>query len=475
MAEEVKTPQIMQAALYKNGYSAMIRKVELDADGDTMIGSITPAVAGTFWVYGSPGLKLDSIVNTTVTDKTEVTANSIPGILALNKGATVTLEARGKEYTGKLIETNSVVILETADGMIVLPMADITRAVIQGKAKLTSEATTSTNGLRVKANGKGTLYLLSVEPGLDWVPMYWVDILDNTRLKLTMRTSVTNSVGELKAADLSFVAGSPNMPFIGQNDPFTLISIAGRQGGFGGGVGGGPGGRPSAAMQNTAPPGMAFDMESAFETGAPTGDSIGELFFYKRQKVDLKAGEKGYFVLFETPTTYTTKYTLEVPAREVGESALTTWQTIKFKNNSGVPLTSAVATAYRDTNLIGQDELKYTPAGAEGSLRLARAVDIPGKFTVSELSSDTVVVNTIQRQRVVRAGKIEVQNTKQEAVEMEVSTAFAGEHLSSDNTPEVRKLAERLTELNPTTRIKWSITLKPGEKRSLGFTYRQVL
>ena len=473
-ASDVKVPQIVQGALYKNGYTAVIRKVELDADGDTMIGSITPSVMGTFWVYGSPGLKLESMVNTTVTDKVQAVAQSIPVLLALNKGAEVELTtSRNVKLVGKLIDINSVAMVQTDKGLEIVNVNDITQALIKGNVKTTTEVATSTGGLRVKANGPGSLYLLSVEPGLDWTPMYWVDILDDSRLKLTMRTSVTNEIGDLKDADLSFVAGAPNIPFLYENDPFTLFAAqmnargsAGMPGGFAGG----------GAMQNRAPAADAgFSMEKAFEAGPADGDAVGELFYYRSKKVELKRGEKGYFVLFENATTYSTLYTLDIPAEEIGDSVPDTWQTIKFKNTSGVPLTTAPATAYKNNNLVGQDMLKYTPAGADGTLRLARAMDIPARFTGTETSNDTVVIDNVTHQRVVRNGKIDIQNMKKEDALIEIETGFNGELLSLDGGGESRKMNQRINQLNPYTSAKWTVRLKPNEKRTLNFSYRRVL
>ena len=476
-AEQVKNPVITQAALYKNGLSAMVRTVALDADGDTMIGGIKPAVLGTFWIYTTSGVQIESIVNTTVTDKTEVMASSIPQILAMNKGKEVEIDFRGKSYTGKLIDSNTVVILEKDGNTQIFPMNEIGRAVIMGKANLTFEQMVQTRGLRVKSKGGGNLSLLSVEPGLDWSPQYWVDLTSDKQLKLTMRASVTNEVGDLENAEMSFVAGSPNMPFAGQYDPFTLIEIAAK---YGRNMPGGSGGNEMRrGSQNSAPMAAQSDgmMDSPFETGDPSGDAVGELFFYKSKKVSMKNGEKGYIVLFETKADYITKYSLEIPEFAGNEEGQTwpTWQTINFKNTSGVPLTSAVATAYRDNNLVGQDELKYVPPAGDGKLRLARAVDIPARVVSNEQASDTIVVNGTTRQRVIRSSVITVQNLKKEAVDLEVTTSFAGEVMKSDMGAEVRKLAVRFTELNPTSNLTWKIKLKPGEKQSLSFSYRRIL
>lgn len=465
----IKTPSLFQAALFKNGYSALVRRVELDADGDTMISGIAPAVMGTFWVYGSPGVKVESLVNTTVSERTQVSANSVAAILALNKGAQVALETKTGPVSGKLVEINSVAVIEGKDGIALVPTGDITRATIMGPAKLTVETQTSSNGLRVRSNGGGTLFLLSVEPGLSWAPQYWVDLQGENKLKLTLRTSLVNDIGELKGADISFVAGAPNMPFLGSWDPFTLIEAVRRPGGFGGG------GVPGGMMQNAAPAAPTMDMAAAFDTPAPEGNAMGELFFYRRQKVDLKQGERGYYVLFEATSEFSTLYTLNVNADESNDVVPQTWQTIKFKNNSGVPLTSAPATAYRDNNLVGQDELRYTPIGGEASLRLARAVDIPAKLTTSEVDSDTIVIDRATRQRVTRTGVIDVQNLKREEVRLEVSTFFGGQIVTAEGDPVRRVSAERVNELNPTSTLKWEIRLKPGERRALKFSYRRVL
>ncbi|MBL8059457.1 MAG: hypothetical protein JNK63_01935 [Chthonomonas sp.] len=469
-ASDVKSPQIIDAALYKNGYSALVRRVELDADGDTMIGDIRPSMMGTFWIYGSPGLKLDSIVNTTVTNKTEVVASSVPEVLRLNKGAQVTLHLKDTSLKGKLVQITSIAMLETADGTIAVNVNDVVRVTVHGVAKLSSETSVPSGGLRVKANGKGTLYLLSVETGLDWHPQYWFDILDNSHLKFTMRTTVENEIGNLAGADLSFVAGSPNLPMVGQFDPFTLFGAAYRPP-----MGGSGGGRPSQ-MQNAAPAmSGGFEMGDVFDPGDASGESMGELFYYKRQKVNLAKDEKGYYVLFEAATTYSTLYTTDFSADVADDAPLETWQSIKFKNTSGVPLTTAVATAYRESKLIGQDILKYTPSGSEGTLKLARAVDISSVYNSSETSGGTLTINDRTHQVAIRTGTVTIHNTKPEEVVIEVQAIAQGEVQSADSGGEIRRLAERLTELNPMSRIKWTLRLKANEKRQLKFAYKRVL
>lgn len=465
-APQVKVPEIVDAALYKNGYSAIIRKVDLDADGDTMIGEIRPSMMGTFWVYGSPGLKLVSLVNTNVANKTEVVATTIPEILRLNKGADVTLQVRDLTIKGKLLDTTSIALLQVADGTMAINLNDISRVIIHGAAKSSSEVSVSSGGLRVKANGKGSLYLLSVETGLSWDPQYWFEILDDSRLKFTMRTTVLNGIGTLRGTDLSFVAGSPNLPMVGQFDPFTLFGSAYRPV---------DAGRP-AAMQNAAPVQAGrFEMSDVFDPSDASGESLGELFYYKKQKVDLAVNEKGYYVLFEAATTYSTLYTTDFSADAADEAPLETWQSIKFKNTSGVPLTTAPATAYRDSKLIGQDVLKYTPSGLEGTLKLARAVDISSVYNSTEASAGTLVNNGRTYQVVLRSGTVTVQNTKREDVLIEIQAIAQGEVQSADSGGTFKRMAERVTELNPMSRIAWTIRLKPNEKRQLKFSYRRVL
>lgn len=482
-------PQIIEAALYKNGLSAIVRSVDIPANSEVMLGSVRPSIGGTFWISGQKGLVLDSIVNTTVEGKVQVAAANIGQLITLNVGKKVTLKTRHGEFSGTIVSAtnkaetdirnmSSMTLLKTEKGTMALNMSDIEFAIFPDSMNTTFETQTTSRGVVVKSKAGGKMLIYSVESGLTWVPMYRLELLDKESLKLTMRTSVVNELGNLSGANVGFVAGAPNLANTSSMDPFTLLEIAQfddqarfrREGGSRG------------AMQNMAAPGAmgGGGFDAAFDENINQGMSAGELYFYKKSGVNLKLGDKGYFNLLEGTMKYSTLYRMELPEESPNE-VIPSWQTLRFKNTTGTPFTSGIASVYsKEQLLLGQDQLAYSASGVDADLKIARANDVAGVLTVTENDRKMIQVRRssndfVDRPLVNRKGKVALINLKKEAVKLEVTTSLQGKVKSASNDAKITTQTILSDPYNVNSQITWTLNLKPGEKMEISYDYERLL
>ena len=103
-------------------------------------------------------------------------------------------------------------------------------------------------------------------------------------------------------------------------------------------------------------------------------------------------------------------------------------------------------------------------------LRNGKALDIVVKGSERELSRETRVQewNTSWYSRVHISGVINLKNYKSEPATIDVSKEVVG-MFEDEGSGVATKYAS--ININPTSRLKWKVTLKAGEKTTLSYVY----
>ena len=148
------------------------------------------------------------------------------------------------------------------------------------------------------------------------------------------------------------------------------------------------------------------------------------------------------------------------------------WHSLRLKNTTKFPWTSAPAMVLSGTKPIAQDTLPYTPRGASTNLKLTIATDVRAGQEEREVSRQE---NIPRRQGyhydlVTVEGTLKIKNFKTKDVRLSVHRTFRGTFESATDDGKAEKLAEAIQADNPATRLAWEIALKPGEERTV--TYR---
>ncbi len=495
-------PEINDASLFKNGFALITRSAVVPSSGTLFVADPPSASLGTLFIYGSDGAQISSVIMTKARyrpGKTTQNANSLSEVLSWNVGKVVTLSLRvgSKEQTvtGKLVSHSDRMIGLQMEGQ---PGAEFFTADSVLSVKIGPDGVWSRENdpiveapaFRITAKPGSTIYLSALQRGSFWNPSYVVNLIDDKKLTLTARATILNDLGDFNKIPLKLVTGFPNLPFLGTPDPLSFQGTAdaflGLLMGGGLGTGGGGFGAPGAPITNQA----AYRRESSddmsgFESFVPTeGDGFAaeDLYFYEQKNVTLKRGDRGYFVLFQSESEYKRIHTLDLPMSTVegglgssGSVPLDVWSEIEFKNDNKMPLTTGTVSTIRSGQVVGQDLLKYTSAGAKTQIKITKALDVVAGVTEEEVGREAGVIkdqNGYPLYDLVEIqGTLEIQNRKAYAVEMKISKQLEGE-VTLPAEAKVTKLPKLLNQMNPTSQLSWTPKVESGKSMTITYRYK---
>lgn len=154
------------------------------------------------------------------------------------------------------------------------------------------------------------------------------------------------------------------------------------------------------------------------------------------------------------------------------ETASQVWHSLRLKNRTRLPWTTAPAMAMSASRPLAQETLHYTPADASTDLKLTIAPDVevrPAEVETSRqrtrIGSDDYIVVTVK-------GTIALRNYKRKPVTLSIEKSLTGETLSQANDGKSNALASHMNAVNPSTRLTWDITLAAGGRETVTYTYK---
>jgi hypothetical protein len=492
--------------------------------GEGRIAASPNATLGTLWLTpNDPGATLDELVAHRYKAAEQQNFSAIAEILMANKGRVVTVVSNQKEYTGEFLglrdpnrappediagETRGLavkvlpspqILLAGADGKLVsLRLSEVERLYLPDHSVLPVKQEDRV-GLRFKIKGvaeRANVTMGYLEKGLGWAPSYLVSLKDDQTATITMQSVVINDVEDLKDADVFFVVGVPNFVYADIPSPMSLQqtfgdllrmerdSVSGRRDLYANAVMGQLAGY--AANEPAASPAPGFSVGGGELVGAPEED----LFLYTRSGVTLARGERAAYHVFSGTVAYEHIYEWEVPntsrvdsygnvqsgsSSPSDKSAMNSvWHSLRLKNTSKFPWTSAPAMVLSGTKPIAQDTLLYTPRGANTNLKLTIATDVRAGQEEREVSRQENVPRRhgYHYDLVTVEGTLKIKNFKSKDVRLAVHRAFRGTFESSTDDGKAEKMAEAIQADNPATRLTWEIPLKPGEEKIVTYRYK---
>lgn len=490
--------KVVEATLFKNGYAVIFHEATVPADGVVWIKEPPQAVLGTLWISADADTKISEVVATKVEDKTSTVVNvdNMLEVLKLNVGKTATLTVN----VGRTeFEHLTCKILAVGGQMIAVRVGEMDRvfhpsqiiSLEMDKAVYTTnvESVRQIPVLKVKAKPGGKVYVMALQRGVTWSPSYLVQLGEKGKAKVIGKSTVVNDSFKLDGITVKFVSGFPNLRFLGMGDPLTAgMTVDQYVGGMmqtaGSGFGGGGGLANQAFRREAAPAGDAF----APFTPSGEGFQAEDLYFYKQPGVTLKPGDRAYYVLFQTETDFEHIYTLglspyiaseDYNARIATPDEEPVWHQVKFKNTAGMPLTTAPATVTQQGEIIGQDELTYTPPGADGFLKISKALDVQSETTEEEVARQGGAIKwengRARFDKITIKGKIVVNNRKAETISLKVTKDVLGEITVASHDGQIVKTTRGLNSANVNTRCTWQRKVEKGEKLTLEYTYQIYL
>ncbi len=496
------TARLVGASLFKNGFAVTQRLVDVPRPGTTTVVPIPQGAMGTIWFTPSEGLTIDSVVVENETGAGSTTPlGSLEAILQANVGRTATLTTvetasatATTKVTGRIVSAaGSIVVVDTGVGVRAINKVSVVGVEGKGLKSTGDGPAFSHRVMRLRTLGKpGKVSIVALERGLTWTPAYAVNLQpDGKTLVLVAKATISNDLERLSGLDCRFVTGFPNLPFMDTLDPLVSYLMATPAGFPGGGMGGGGGfGGQMAAAKSVGY--NEADRALAASAQAPDGESLGELFFYRRPGVSVDVGGRAAYTLFRTTAPYDTVYTWDLVDPAPGGSNFQprvlppgapspeeVWQTLRFANTAKLPLTTGPATTFSEGQIIGQDTLKYASPGQTAELRVTRSLDLSPDFLEEETGRERGFVKRPDNypiyDRVTVRGTLTLVNRKSKAVKVRIRRPFTGEWLSGEGEPTVTTTAAGLRQPNPTGLAEWTKTVEPGATLKLTYSTRLLV
>lgn len=488
--------KITAVSMFKNGYSFIARETNIPTSGDYTVDEPPLAAHGTFWHLPSEGISIKRTASTTIDVTTNATVGSIDSMIELNIGSPATVDFLDlPSLTGTLMQSiGDQLVVKTPEGVVFVSRARIKRLIFQKDPKFQMPIKSSKRVMKLEVEAKqpGTINTVGLEHGLMWVPAYAIDITDPKQLTLVAKATVINELGDLDNVDASFITGFPNVQFRNVPDPLTNPASLDQMLGMLVGVSFDKTDN-SLITQNAAPArdaesyGRAPDFTGGF---IPTGEGtqMEDLFFYKLSGITLKKGDRAAYTLFTSKAPYQHLYTWDVVRLPYSYQAermahndaqlQDVWHSLTFKNSSGKPFTTAVASTFQNGQILGQDLMRYTTAGAEAEVRITKALDIRSEAIEEEISRDRASLrlpsgNTYDLLTV--KGTLTAKNNRGESARMRISLSYDGDPVSADGNPKVIKGTKGLGELNPLTSLEWRPEVSAGKTLNLTYTYKMYV
>ena len=511
-------PKTVAVAAFKNGLAFVLRQGEIPiTSGTARLSPIPNATLGTLWLAPvNPEARIDEIVAYRYNVAGQRPIQSIGEILRANAGKTVTITYQMKEYTGEVVGLRDTapeatpidarypqphedyLLLRTDKRLMAFPLGGISLATLPDDAVLHETTQTPSQALRLRLKGASAKEKLSMgylEHGLGWTPSYLISLTDDTNAQITMQSVVTNDAEDLQNAELFFVVGVPNFAYSNTLSPMSLQQSLvdymkdaerdyDRKKSFGALSNAISGQALMADEREAAPIALVNGVEEM--ASAPEED----LFLYSRSEVTLARGERATYNVFSGSVAYEHLYSWEVedqprvdafgnvinPGQNMQDSARadSIWHSIRLKNSTKLPWTSAPALVISGDKPVSQDTLTYTPKSATSTLRITVATDIRASHEEREVARQ----NEINHRRgynydlVTLEGKLKVKNYKSKPVHLAIGKTVRGKTEFQSDAGKSIQLGEGIESDNPKSRLSWDITLAPGQERVVTYRYK---
>ncbi len=524
-------PKTMAVAAFKNGLAFVVRQGMIRLQSG--VGRITPipnATLGTLWLApGESGASLDEVLAYHYNVAAQRNMESLAEVLQANAGKTVTVTFNNKDYTGEVVglrepDLNAptpppapdseiaaapaaaplaakpqYLLLRIDKKLVALPLNSIANALLPDDTVFSEKIEQQRAALRFKIKGGGDKTNLTVgylEHGLGWTPSYLISLTDDKTAQITMQAVVMDDAEDLKDADVYFVVGVPNFAYSNTPSPMSLQQNllafmkdaeqrdTGRNSPYSNAIAGQMIIADELSDLRSNP---SFSQTVAELSGAPEED----LFLYTRSGVTLARDERAAYNVFSSSVDYEHIYEWEVqdqprvdgfgnviqPNTNPSTSdaaANSIWHSIRLKNSSKFPWTSAPALVISGTKPVSQDTLPYTPKAASSNLKVTIATDIRSSHEEQEIAREQNVPRrrNYQYDLVTVEGTLKVKNYKSKDVRLNIRKTIRGAVDSQSDGGEAVRLGEAIQTDNPMSRLTWEISLKAGEDRVISYRYK---
>lgn len=505
---------VESVGLFKNGLALVSRTIELPGPGSFRIDDMPTPVHGTFFIESSTKIAARSTmqlvdvpmnlsddplqdqlagkkVALTIKDKPEVITGVVADLAATKKRDwDRDYEQRRYIYYGQPAPVGNearFLIIDAPERMLIDQSTILSIKIEDGATTIKKRkpvlilTTTDANA------PKQVVRISYLANGLAWAPSYRVDLLDDKQLAIEQTAVVKNELLDLKDVDVYLISGYPHISFSQVISPLSLeqkwatffqqLSIR-------------PGRAQGGAMVQQQ---VVSNAAARFDGGeqspvVPADESI-DIHYQPigRQSLaegdalslSIAAGKAEYerIVEWTVPDNrdangrYFDQYQHEQFPEKFEDAA---WDAVKFKNPLTFAMTTAPAMFMRDGKFLGQTTSTWVNAAESTTLRITKALSIRTSSREVEdpqKEREIVWVAGNDFRKVSVKGTLSVENFRKVDAKIIIKRQFSGELVKADENPKVTLREEGVWSVNQRNEMEWTITLKPGEKKTLEYSY----
>lgn len=498
-------------SIFKNGTAFFIKSGTVKpTEGVYRIKkNLPPALSATFWVT-SPNNHLEYITGfvDTLESTQQNTVTDMVGLLSANLGKRVRLHIGENEIVEGIAQDIGINTLNQEDPVypllslqmdgrwMALNKKEIRRIEFFEKPEqILKQAKKEVKPVLefyfANERNEQPLDMMYLSKGLNWTPTYLIELINETKARLTLRAEVTNETEDIEGTTVNFVVGVPNfrdatsysslvnlmmdeLSTRGLNQARNFSNIVQAQ--------------IYTSFQDLNP---ERPTPSSTATGLQ-GSSAEDLYFYTLENMNLKRGGRGQYPVFEAEIDIDHIYECNLPQNNERKNYYQSeylftpnpnkvFHSIKVNNTTPYPFTTGPALVVvndGETKPISQDRLNYTSINDNSFVKLTEAPDV--RIKQAEKAVDRKErVRKISRQEsdfyydlLSVEGQIIVRNYKDKKIDLNIRRPIIGD-LKSSNVKWLK--AERINtsgSLNKTTDVCWETSVEAGGELTIDYAYQ---
>lgn len=521
---------IEQVALFKNGLGFFVGQATCPYGQKTFRIALPAAPShGTLWISYPPEVDLAGAVTREVESTETLDAVTIPELLQANIGRRVRLHIDDKDIVGEIThfawsresappnpyapggemstarefepwrrQSGGLVMIASDSGTLCIDPRMVNHVTfLDGHISRDFRYPRRQAQLEVRLNEPAADRRLTVTflaKGVTWAPSYVVDITEEAKARVAAKALIVNEACELEDVAVQLVTGFPHLQFSDVVSPTAMKeSLAQFLQALSRGESerGHPGAMYNVMSQSVryAPGGMGGRADSAMPAygAAEVGTVAEDLFLYPAGQVNLERNEVAYVPLFTESVPCEHVYQWDIPdyvdeqgrydysrrQQDDQQEEQEVWHSLRLTNTTQVPWTTAPGETVKNGIILGQDTLKYTPPGADGTLRITRAVGVKADQIEFETDRrrDAMQLYGNHYDLITVRGKLSVINTQSKAATLEITKTLSGEVKSTEPEAKQDKLAKGLRRMNGVMKLTWTIELAPASDKQIHYVY----
>jgi hypothetical protein len=442
---------LKSVSVFRDGFGYYVREGKVKLENGWATTDLVPAaIKGTVWFYSKdPGDKIDSVVMSRENRIEFASPSEIKGKLADKLGLRLVVNTSGgQRFEGELAKIlDDMLLIRVGDAFSAVPYAQIRSVAFAGfptRIKVTAK----------DPNKVVTIGVAYLQEGIRWEPSYILDI-QKGGANLSLRATMQNTTERLASTDVFFVVGSP---FVSNRGISDLLAQA-----------------PGAAIGEA--PVMASRTAGAF--GMPAGGpaapmaldrgEAGELYYYRKSDLSLDTSDLAMVSIFDATVPVVPRFEWNADGEEVT-------YLLSITNKSGQPLTTGPVFVLEGGRALGQETIRYTPAGGTAEVRLSRGIGLKVVKTEAEVKrAAPTKVGKTEFIPVTLKGTLTITNFRTEAATVKVTKSLRGKVGVLSDGGVIKQTQVLNGEPNPLNDLEWSVSVAPGATKTITYSYETYM